>query len=240
MELVKYLEWDSNFFGFNIGRIDIGKNLLDRKILDAAISESVKKNIKCLYLEIPFGPPEILAYCSEKKFLLTDFRIIISKILSEKTNIVSDNITCKLENKFYPALEKIAIQISKQSRYIYDPKFGIEWSSRLYKEWVRKSFCEKFCDDFIIYIDNQEPVGIITLKVKDGVPFIDLLGVLNNKQGKGIGRNLIDNAEKKLYETGYRVLKVITQGHNIKALRLYQSRNFKIENTVLFYHIWTN
>ena len=181
----------------------------------------------------------MLSYCSEKKFCLVDFKTTLSKtISSHKKESIIDPITGKKKDEYYPLLKKIVMQISRQSRYAKDPKFGIKNSLKLYKEWLRKSFYEKFCNDFIIYIDHQKPVGFITLKIIKGIPFIDLLGVSNDARGKGIGGILIENAERRLFEAGYKVLKVITQGHNIKALRAYQSKNFKIENVNIFYHKW--
>lgn len=239
MEFIKYLDWDSQFFGFNIGRIDIDINQLCSKTLDKALAEARANNMKCLYLEIPFGHPDILAHCSENRFSLVDFKTTLFKILSGgERELGASNITYKLKDKYYPYLKDIVEQISKKSRYAYDPKFDRQMSRQLYEEWLRKSFYEKYCDDFIIYIEDQKPAGFLTLTIKNEHPFIDLLGVLDDHRGKGIGGCLIKEAERKLLEAGYKILKVVTQGHNIGALRTYQSRNFKIEGINIYYHKW--
>jgi len=239
MGLVEYLDWDSNFFGFKIGRMRIENNPIQPKILDKAIDEARAQDIKCLYVELPFSIPEVLAYCSESRFVLVDLKTTLGKKLDNETRrIISKNITYKLENKFYPYLKKIVKQVSITSRYSYDLKFGTDKSCLLYKEWLRKSFYEKYCDDFIVYVKDNKPAGFITIKTKDKHPYIDLLGVSNEQREKGIGKCLINDAERKLSRAGYNALKVVTQGHNISALRTYQSMNFKIESINIYYHKW--
>jgi len=239
MRFVEYLEWDSQFFGFNIGRIDLKKDHLTPEALDSALLEARNNHLKCLYLEIPFGLPEVVAYCSENEFYLVDLKTTLSKTLSIKKNkFRSKNITYKIKDEYYPFFKIIIGEISRQSRYFYDPKFGTKNCLRLYEEWLRKSIYEKFCNDIIIYIKDKKPAGFITVRIKSGIPFIDLLGVSNEIQKKGIGACLIDEVERSMSKSGHKVLKVVTQGHNVRALRLYQRKKFKIESVNIFYHKW--
>ncbi|GBE17355.1 TDP-fucosamine acetyltransferase [bacterium BMS3Abin15] len=239
MESVEYLDWDSKFFGFKIGRICIDTEQLRSGSLDKAVEEARANKINCLYAELPFGSPELLSYCSENKFLLVDLKTRLGKKLDNKvTRLSSSNITYKLENKYYPFLIKIAKQISIQSRFTHDLKFGREKSCKLYEEWLRKAFYEQYCDDLILYVKDDKPAGFITLRIKEGHPFIDLLGVSNEQRGKKIGTCLIKAAERKLSIAGYNTLKVVTQGHNISALSTYQSMNFRIEDMNIYYHKW--
>ena len=239
MEFIEYLDWDSQFFGLNIGRTCIDINQLQPKTLDKAIEEARVHDIKCLYIELPFSIPDVLAYCSENRFLLVDLKTTLEKKLDNKvTRLSYSNITYKIENKYYPFLIKIAKLISIQSRFTHDLKFGREKSSRLYEEWLRMSFYENYCDYFIMYIEDDRPAGFITVKIRNGHPFVDLLGVLDKQRGKGIGRCLINAAEIKLSEAHYNTMKVVTQGHNIGALRTYQGMNFRIESMNVYYHKW--
>jgi len=239
MELVEYLNWDSQFFGVNIGRTRIDISHLQPKSLDKALNEARANNIKCLYVEIPFGIPEVLAYCAENGFFLVDLKTTLeNKIDIKDTRASSINITYKLEDEYYPSLTEIVKQISIQSRFSYDLKFGREKSRLLYEEWLRVSFYEKYCDYFIVYVEDEKPAGFITVKIKNGYPFIDLLGVLDEKRGKSIGKCLINEAERKLSEVQYNTMNVVTQGHNIGALRTYQSMNFRIKSINIFYHKW--
>ncbi len=74
--------------------------------------------------------------------------------------------------------------------------------------------------------------------MKNGHPFIDLLGVLEDHKEKGIGSCLIRYSETKLFKAGQRKMKVVTQGHNLTALRTYQIREFLIERITIFFHKW--
>ena len=108
----------------------------------------------------------------------------------------------------------------------------------MYTRWLRNSFYESFADEFIIYIKDAEPMGFITIRMKNEIPFIDLLGVLNENLGKGIGNALIEAVLERMIQKGHKMLKVTTQGHNIRALRTYGGMGFQMECVNIFYHKW--
>jgi len=232
---IKYLDWDSRFFGFSIGRIELEG--LCTSALESAVSEAAANNIECLYLEVPFTQPDVVNYCSENNFLLVDFKTTLSKILfCSESN--TQNLTRDLKEAYYPFLKTIVNEVASQGRYVYDPNFGLQKSIMLYEKWLEKSFHKGYCDDFIVSIKNDKPVGFITVRNKEGVPYIDLLGVLESCRGEKIGTALILEAENRLIKSGYKNVKVVTQGHSAKTLRFYQNACFKTENVNVFYHKW--
>jgi len=236
---VRILEWDSRFFNRPIGRIDIPSSSLSPDAIAAALREARDLKLACLYFQVPFISSDISAYCSKQNFLLVDFRVVLSKALESQVlpDDAGDDMV-RPEAAHYPGLEKIAESVAWTSRFHFDPHFGEEGAGRLYRTWLRNSFSGDFCSDFLVALRDGRPEGFLTLRIQDGTPRIDLLGVAEEARGRGVGGRLIRCAEYRLRTAGSGRLDVATQGHNIGALRAYQQAGFRIVSANIFYHIW--
>ena len=76
----------------------------------------------------------------------------------------------------------------------------------------------------------------MTLKVKDGIGDIDLIGVLSAFQGKGFGSFLLLQAVSSFQSNNIRDIVVVTEGENIPANALYQLNGFVLSSVALAYH----
>ena len=237
--ILHYLEWDSKFFGIPIARLSIDLDRFHPSLLDEALNQAKKEKISCLYFEIPFEIPELISYCCEKKFLLVDFKTTLGKELSREASSYEESCieTGRNEN-YYPYLEKIAEDIALKSRFYFDSHFGEIRASKLYREWLRVSFYENYCFDFMTYVKRGNPRGFLTLKMRNETPYIDLIGVSEQEQGQNIGSDLIRFSEKRVLEAGHTHLSVVSQGHNIRALRTYQKNGFQVYSSNVYFHIW--
>jgi GNAT superfamily N-acetyltransferase len=239
MSLVRILEWDSQFFNLPIGRIEIPSPSLSPDAISAALREAKDLKLACLYFQVPFVSPEITAFCSRQNFLLVDIRTVLSKPLeNEPFPGESGEDIAGPEEAHYPVLEKIVESLARASRFYFDPHFGEEGANRLYRTWLRKSFSEGFSSDFLVAFRDGRPEGFLTLRTREGVPHIDLLGVAEEARGRGVGGRLIRCAESRLRAEGAGRLDVVTQGHNIDALRVYQKSGFRVASSDIFFHIW--
>ncbi|NIP30815.1 MAG: hypothetical protein GTO02_13180, partial [Candidatus Dadabacteria bacterium] len=115
MRFIKCLDWDSQFFGIKIGRINIDPIRLNLDTLKEALREAATCNIQCLYLEIGFSHPELLDYCSKENFSLVDCKTTLCKSLDSTENLENlkaNNLSFEIKNEYNPGLEQIAEQIS--------------------------------------------------------------------------------------------------------------------------------
>ncbi len=240
MNPVRILEWDSQFFNLPIGRIEIPPPSLSPAAIAAALRKAKDLKLVCLYFQVPFVSSDITAFCSRQKFLLVDIRTALSKPLDSEalSDDASDDDIARPEESHYPVLERIVESLARTSRFRFDPHFGEEWAGRLYRTWLRNSLSEGFSSDFLVALRDGRPEGFLTLRTIDAVPRIDLLGVAEEAQGRGIGGRLIRCAESRLRAAGCARLDVLTQGHNISALRTYQKSGFRIVSSDIFFHIW--
>ena len=93
-------------------------------------------------------------------------------------------------------------------------------------------------DRSFIAINNKIPVGLCTLRVREGTLTIDLFVVKKNMRQKGIGTTLLNIAQNWAVDNGYSTLKVVTTKDNIPALKFYRKCGFRILTESLVYHIW--
>jgi ribosomal protein S18 acetylase RimI-like enzyme len=62
--------------------------------------------------------------------------------------------------------------------------------------------------------------------------------VASESRGRGAGGRLLAAADGRATARGAARLSVVTQGHNVEALRIYEKHGFRIEGLNLFYHVW--
>lgn len=239
MTEVRLLDWDSRFFGVPIGRIDIVPENLNPGALAAALRSAENLKLACLYLQAPFVSPDVTAFCARPDFLLVDIKTVLSKIPTPETSPEEPEYAIvPPEEAHHPVLEDIAETISRTSRFCFDPHFGRAGAARLYRTWLQNSLSGGFASHFLVAVRDGRPEGFITLRTKDGAPHIDLLGVAGEARGRGVGGRLIRAAEARVEAGGGDRLDVVTQGHNVAALRTYQAAGFRIVSSNLFYHVW--
>jgi len=132
-------------------------------------------------------------------------------------------------------MTQIGKAIWEFSRYRRDSEIPVKQSLSLYKTWVENSLYHGYADKCLVAMSGKKIVGLCTVKIKESDGYIDLLGVLPEHQRKHIGSHLIDSAITYLRKRAKRIL-VVTEGENIPANRLYQSKGFVIGNVELVYH----
>jgi GNAT superfamily N-acetyltransferase len=130
----------------------------------------------------------------------------------------------------------------RYSRFHLDPCIDREAADRVKREWVRSYFEGRRGDRLLVALEINQPVGFLAFLVAQRderrVGVIDLLGVRPDRQGRGIGAQLIAAALDEC-QAAADVLEVGTQTANVPSLRLYEHAGFAVARTgfVLHRHI---
>lgn len=233
--MVKYLQWDSIFFGIKVGRLKSAHGNGFR-FLEKQLREAQKQGYQCLYLETPISAMDWLPKLSTRGFILVDLKTTLRKT-KLRTYRISHSLQDDRQERHRPFLETIACQISSMSRFAVDKNFSAK-SKDLYKVWTMRSFFEAYCDQLYYYLKNNRPAGFVTLRIKNGVPFIDLLAVDRPYRRLGVAAELLKASETWAVRQGFNELRVVTQGGNLPALQFYQKNGFVTCDVTLFYHKW--
>ena len=242
-DLCQILEWDSNFFGFPIARLKPCK--LDQLNIHQVLDWCQANSVKCLYFMAASDDIDSIGVAEANGFHLVDLRITLENQLNKKN--VTKNVLpiegLKIRTAIaedVPLLEKIARCSYRLSRFYIDSNFPRILCDDLYATWIKQS-CKGGSKMVLVADLNSKPVGYITCDVADeyiGEGKIGLFGIDPEYRGLGIGLQLVDQALDWFKESHFENIKVVTQGRNVQAIRLYQKCGFFLFSVDCWYHRW--
>jgi len=238
------LPWDSDFFGVPIGRITT--SVLDEGTAAAVLDEARRIGLRCLYFEAdPTDPGTVLA-AEALGFHLVDVRVVMEYPFAgrppstERHPAAGGLFVDTAVPSDLPRLEKIAIEVSRSSRYNFDSHFTAGQRERLYQTWIRRSLAGLSDAVFVARWpdEEREAAGLVTCATRDGAGHIELAGVHHAHRQKGVGTALMQAALAWAAGQGLPSMRVVTQARNVAAQRLYQQMGFFTRSMTLYYHKW--
>ncbi len=229
--IIQALPWDSEFFHLRIGRVDIHTKK-DWKQLQQTLKSS-QTPFEVLYVFSHTGVPAPIP-----RARLVDTKIVYRKKVS-RTNL-SEN-RCILEFKETvpdEALYQLALISGQHSRFNIDDRFPFGSYERLYRKWIENSVNGIFAKVVLCFVEGDTKVGFVTIGEKDGEGEIGLIAVDPHWQGRGIGSQLIQAAERWLETHRIDYLRVATQQDNVAACHFYENCGFVKNSVTDIYHLW--
>ena len=242
-QFIKFLPWDSQFFGFNIGLV---KSIdLDVDHWPAMMAEYGEKQFACLYLLAEPGDTTIIQLAEDNDFHFMDVRLTLTHMPAtqpSKENLKNPS-DYRLRNATLtdlPALKSIARISHQNTRFYADPNFSRTDCDRLYEVWIENSL--KGYAQQVFVAENKtifQPEAYITCHLKNKHGEISLIAVHPSARGNGIGSSLVQQALFWFIENGATQIDVVTQGASRPAVRLYQKAGFQLSYLQLWFHKWT-
>ena len=222
---IQKLEWDSEFFGRRIGRLQmdcLGNELPEfPSELDLIYVETACENDCCAPQSHPtwFDAGRKLTFTADTHDGQTAPSIIQLTTQS-------------------PELQKLAWLSGHQSRYRLDPNFTKEEYRRLYTRWI-DACLEGQWDATILGIERHgELAGFVTVESLTDHARIGLIAVHSDHQGQGLSSHLIRAAKISAKEKGHSELRVSTQHTNHAAIYAYLNGGFRSLSSIQHYHWW--
>lgn len=234
-----YCTWDSHFFNCHIARVT--GDVLDQNNIAAALAWCRKRSIDCLYYLADPSDAAVLRLAESNGFALVDIRMVLEvpKIVRPYADTLHTavKIRTSLASDSRP-LENLARRNHTNTRFYNDAHFSRSKCADLYETWITKC-CGEFNDTVFVADYGHAITGYIACRMqKNGTGAIVLAGVHKNARNKGVGTALVCKALEWFHDQGAVSASVVTQGTNIKALRLYTSWGFLPKETKLWYHRW--
>lgn len=229
--MLQKAEWDSRFFGFPVGKINLKKEDNFGELL--AELESFK--LVYVFSEIELKEPGLV---------LVDIKKTFKKALdgnhpenwNEKTDIIS-SFNPKIHS--YNQLLDLAFLSGTYSRFKLDRRIRFSRFLEMYKLWLDNSLSKKIAFETLVSITDGNISGFVTCGKKDiKTSQIGLIAINANYQGRKIGSKLISQCENISFNKGFTSIEVATQGENKAACKLYEKNKFNIENIQFIYHLW--
>ena len=225
--MISKLEWDSNCFGYPVGKIVVD----DPQDLTFAELSRLSKEYKLIYL---FTKKELTV--SSDNLFLADRKVTLTR----KTEPLSDQYECiePYYGKVTDNLLKLTLQSGLYSRFNVDKSFVENEYRKLYTEWIENSVNRKIARDVFVYGNDDDIHGFITLSAKANISEIGLVAVDQQSRGKGIGSLLTRYVISQAWAARYPEIQVVTQFDNRAALNLYNKNEFQLSDITYVYHYW--
>ena len=223
--MINKLEWDSDFFGIKVGELVMNSDLIIDEPLDYDLIY-VKSNS-----EFDLSIKNYTKNFSETK-------IVFSKELKELQPTNSEIKSISEIDYDINELYELAFESGKYSRFKLDKKIGEENFKKLYKTWIDNSLNYKFATDVLLIKINTKVAGFVTYKINSEIATIGLIAVSLDHQGQGIGKNLLQEVENRLFSNDINQLNIPTQLENDGACSFYKKNNYKIIESTIIKHFW--
>lgn len=240
VNLITKLEWDSNFFGFNVAYLSC-----------MHLTENIMHRIEKFVSREKIRLVEYLCNCHNAKsvrlaercgFHFVDIRLTYRLDLNKaqfSCNKIERMKLCESKKADVHILKQIASNSYVESRYYFDRHFTLEQCQRFYEDWISKSMKGNFDDIVFVAEIAGKIAGFISCKQQfKGIGKIGLVGIAPEFQGRGIGKHLIQKSIDWFKDKKLSCVDVVTQGRNYAGQRLYQAAGFKTKTVQLWYHKW--
>ena len=234
--MIKTLPWDTNFFGFKVGMI----NLLTEPDWDKLNKElrSVVDQYKLIYFITAenLKIPEIILNNYNGNFI--NQRILYQKKLEKLDYNFPDYIAEYKSKILTPEFASLALVSGTYSRFKIDVNIPPGKFEELYHLWIKNSLSGEIADGIIISNHKEKVTAMVTYKNTRSTCNIGLIAVDTSQQGKGTGKHLIKKTEDQAVKMGLSQIRVTTQSNNVQACLFYEKLRFTPIEISNYYHFW--
>jgi dTDP-4-amino-4,6-dideoxygalactose transaminase len=243
---LEYLSWDSDHFGFPIGRVS--RHTSDSELLEV-LNRARKAGYKLIYyrsVQEKLVADEILrqfggilvdnAVTFEKQLGSGQWAVLDQRIAGQYLEVLNAD-----SFQDHSVLDELAIVAGQYSRFFQDARIPVEKARELYRIWARRALRRELADEVYVALRNGDrscPVGFVAVRVEQDAARVSLISVAPMYQRQGLGRLLMSYAESYARERKVARVIVTTQFRNQPACRLYEKIAYtpvRVENV---YHFW--
>jgi len=242
-DLFQMLDLDSDIFGFPVARI-LPERLAENE-LQHVISLLKAKRVRLAYwasdpkhLESQRAAELCRGFLADEKVTFSfDLTTVPSPPRGEDA-YTGSHIEEYAGESPTPEMENLAFQIGMNSRFGADPRIPEDKLKAMYRRWIRNSVNGQVADAVLVARRSGKVVGMATVGAGNGRGYIGLFAVDAAMRGKNLSVLLVREAQAWARRKGSGLTRVVTQGKNIPACRLYEKCGYKIEKIEFFYHFW--
>ena len=229
------LDWDSDFFGFEVARLRASSP--DQ--LAESIDQAVQRRVRLAYWECAPDDAALNRAAVELGGRLVDRKCTYVRALEAADATVPEAASGpRPRHNERDQLIDLALQSGELSRFRVDPEIPSGAWERLYRIWMERSLSGEIADEVLVERRDGQAVGMITLSIDGHVGVIGLFAVHASQRGLGVGGALLSRALSWFVAAGCCSASVVTQGDNEGARRIYQKGGYRLSQMSHFYHFW--
>ena len=238
-EPCELLDWDSDHFGFRIGRVAAAQLTAgDARAIPDWMRE---RDVACLYLLLDAGDAGSVRNAEDLGFRFVDVRVTLAAdpgFAVECAGPATRDGVRSARDDDVAALAAIARVSHGDGRFHSDPGFPRDRADALYERWIENS-CGDYADAVFVADREGRPAGYFTCHLDDGgIGRIGLLAVAESARRLVLATHLGAAAAHWFAGRGAERIDVVTQAKNLAALRFYQSLGFAPTRVEVWFHLW--
>jgi len=234
--ITKKLDWDTSKFGLEVYQLTMNSEL-DGLQWIAVLDELEKADLVYIKNLSTYRQNSINIAKHTRAFIIdTNITLSLNTAYTNVTKVRPSGPFEVLTTKDFTWNINELLEF-EESRFVKDIEMMKLGGSSVYRDWVHNSK-NKPNKNFIFVLSVSRPIGVLLYSVQDMKITIELISVLSEYKGNGIGKLLIDTLKNISYYTNIKEIVVGTQVSNISAMNFYINNGFHIENTTDIYHWW--
>lgn len=236
--IINPLEWDTDYFKVNCGRLVVDAEPFDMSDFERAARDYDFISIQNVGNSINVNR-EIARHTDA---FLVDVNVQFEKdVAATFKNFEEDYQSSIFKSVEIPDCLFDELNVDQSdflySKFVCDDKLNQRNGYLVYKEWLKNARNDK-CKFFIVFKDKDSVGAYILFNIRDDVGTIELVKVNREFQGRYIATYLINEIERFLYYKQVKKIRVGTQLNNIPAMNLYHGLGFKEFSRTSIFHYW--
>lgn len=242
------LDWESNHFQLEAAQLSPAE--LDESALAAALGQARADRVRLVVWPAAAGRDVSPTLLREFGGTLVDRKVTFGRLLTtpadaEPRAAEEIRVVPYAGRDVSDELFELALASGVYSRFKVDAHFAPEKFAAMYRVWIERSVSGELADVVLVahqatHANGSEPslAGMITVSQADSVASIGLIAVAPAARGSGVGSGLIEAAHRWMRTAGASDARVVTQGANLPACRLYERAGYRVVRELHYYHFW--
>lgn len=230
----KPLPWDSDFFGFPIGRIDFG-DAIDLAAIGRCEQEAADQGILCLYGTLDPSDPTASYRLQELGYRFMEAATTLDLQPSEPPIPRPLGLEVRLGTvEDLPQMSGLIENLAPWSRFAHDPRFGLEAARRLQHAWVERAATDTSGERSLLVAEAEGRITAFLTRSRVPVPVIDTIGT--TARGSGDAGYLVERSRE--WGAGTMPLGGPIAARNIAALRFVDACHYRVTRIRYLFHRW--
>jgi dTDP-4-amino-4,6-dideoxy-D-galactose acyltransferase len=229
---LEHLGWDSEHFGLPVAKVLAP----DPHGIETAVAEADGAGVRCLTALVPAAETETAVVAERAGFRCYDIRVELARGLEALPHAGERHAVRPASPSEVDRLEPLAASSFVTSRFYADPHFPRPAVAKLYAAWLRRGTASP--SRTVLTVDGADGFVICHCDEQRAVGTIELIAVAEALRGRGLGTAFIRAAEALFARKALKRARVVTQGANLPAQRLYQGSGYRTSDVALWFHRW--
>ncbi|HEX8624844.1 MAG TPA: GNAT family N-acetyltransferase [Allosphingosinicella sp.] len=235
------LPWETDFLGVNVGTLQAGP-AVTADTLQAVLRSDEARAFDLLVVAHVGDSARLRPILEDAGARLVDTKLDYRAPVEAPAPVAQEieRIAEAANAADRAALEALALESGRFSRFRLDPRIGEARWEELYRLWIRNSLAGRMADAVFVWRRDDAITGFVTVKREaSNRARIGLIGVDAAERGAGVGTELVAAARRWAAGEKLNDLWVATQRANRAACLFYTSRGFTLTSETDIYHLWT-